>query len=223
MGTISLQNPVIGQPDTTEDVKVQNNFTTLQTVINGNIDTNNLNAAAGIVDTQLWSPNNTVPRLLLTAFGQITGGFAYAGQNFILAGTGLPFASGANASGIVVPFVSASLSWAVAHKTTTAVVQLGVMVNAVIPSINITASLLKISSLGAVGNLSITGSLLAGSTTAVNSNPAAGSATSVVSSPFTLPVDGGSYVLVVTPSGGSGTVATSSVLFLSANLYAYNA
>jgi hypothetical protein len=45
MGIISLQNPQIGQPDTTEDVKIQNNFTTLQTVINGNIDSTNLSAA----------------------------------------------------------------------------------------------------------------------------------------------------------------------------------
>jgi hypothetical protein len=66
MGTISLQNPTIGLPDTTEDVKVQNNFTTLQTVINGNID-----------DTNLKSPNNAARRLLMTQVVYLGGGQTY--------------------------------------------------------------------------------------------------------------------------------------------------
>jgi len=45
MGQISLNIPQIGLPDTTEDVKVANNFTTLQNTINGNIDSTNLSAA----------------------------------------------------------------------------------------------------------------------------------------------------------------------------------
>lgn len=44
MGTISLQIPVLNQPDTTEDVKIQNDLTILQNVINGNIDPTNLSA-----------------------------------------------------------------------------------------------------------------------------------------------------------------------------------
>ena len=46
MGQISLNIPQVGLPDTTEDVKVANNFTTLQNAINGNIDSTNLSATA---------------------------------------------------------------------------------------------------------------------------------------------------------------------------------
>lgn len=53
MGLISLQTPVVGLPNGTEDVKVVNDFTILQTLVNGNLDTNNLNASAGITAAQL--------------------------------------------------------------------------------------------------------------------------------------------------------------------------
>src|SRR3954469_24553634 len=42
MGVITLDLPLVGQPNTTEDVKVRNNFQTLQNTINGNIDASNL-------------------------------------------------------------------------------------------------------------------------------------------------------------------------------------
>jgi hypothetical protein len=53
MGIISIVQPVIGQPDTTEDVKIQNAFTILQNVINGALDTNNLSSTAGIKFSQI--------------------------------------------------------------------------------------------------------------------------------------------------------------------------
>src|SRR6185312_16248441 len=46
MGQISLNIPQVGLPDTTEDVKVANNFTTIQNAINGNVDATNLSATA---------------------------------------------------------------------------------------------------------------------------------------------------------------------------------
>jgi hypothetical protein len=45
MGLVTLDLPLVGQPNTTEDVKVRNNFQTLQNTINGNIDTPNLTPA----------------------------------------------------------------------------------------------------------------------------------------------------------------------------------
>lgn len=45
MSQISLSIPQVGLPDTTEDVKVANNFTTIQNVINGGLDGTNLSAA----------------------------------------------------------------------------------------------------------------------------------------------------------------------------------
>src|SRR6185437_10659235 len=44
MGQISLNIPQVGLPDTTEDVKVANNFTTIQNAINGGIDSTNISA-----------------------------------------------------------------------------------------------------------------------------------------------------------------------------------
>lgn len=45
MGLVTLDLPLVGQPNTTEDIKVRNNFQTLQNTINGNIDTSNLTPA----------------------------------------------------------------------------------------------------------------------------------------------------------------------------------
>jgi hypothetical protein len=53
MGIISIVMPVIGQPDTTEDVKLQNALAILQNVINGALDTNNLSPTAGVTTAQL--------------------------------------------------------------------------------------------------------------------------------------------------------------------------
>lgn len=45
MGTIALSIPQVGQPNATEAPKIAADLTTLQTVINGNVDTANLTAA----------------------------------------------------------------------------------------------------------------------------------------------------------------------------------
>lgn len=47
MGTIALQIPQIGQPNATEAPKIAGDFTTLQNVINGNLDSNNIAASLG--------------------------------------------------------------------------------------------------------------------------------------------------------------------------------
>lgn len=86
MGSISLQIPVIGQPASTEDPKIASNFGVIQTAINGDLDTTNLSATAGIVPGQItgilactisrptrsvgtaYQPNTTRPTfVLLTA------------------------------------------------------------------------------------------------------------------------------------------------------------
>ena len=53
MGQISLRTLTIGLPNATEDPDIVDNFTILQTLVNGNIDTNNLAASAGITLAQL--------------------------------------------------------------------------------------------------------------------------------------------------------------------------
>lgn len=53
MGTIALQIPQAGSFNSTEDPKIASDFNTLQTLANGNIDTNNLSPTAGITAAQL--------------------------------------------------------------------------------------------------------------------------------------------------------------------------
>lgn len=45
MGLISIDQPQIGRADTTEDVKIQNNFTAIAAAINGGLDLTNLTPA----------------------------------------------------------------------------------------------------------------------------------------------------------------------------------
>lgn len=53
MATISLQIPVVGSPNATEDVKIASDLTILQTLLNGNVDTTNLSPSAAIALSQL--------------------------------------------------------------------------------------------------------------------------------------------------------------------------
>lgn len=53
MAQLSLRTPTIGQPDSTEEPKVVDNFTAISTWANGRIATDNLEATAGILGTQL--------------------------------------------------------------------------------------------------------------------------------------------------------------------------
>ncbi len=61
MGTIALQVPQLGQSDATEEAKVASDFTALQALLNGNIDTNNLSPTAGITPGQLATDYATAP------------------------------------------------------------------------------------------------------------------------------------------------------------------
>lgn len=55
MGSISLQTPTVGNPNSTEDPKIANDFTILQTLLNGNIDLTNLSTALqSYVPTPAW-------------------------------------------------------------------------------------------------------------------------------------------------------------------------
>jgi hypothetical protein len=50
---LSLVKPIIGKPDSSEDVKLVNALTAIEAWANGQIDHNNLNAAAGITSGQI--------------------------------------------------------------------------------------------------------------------------------------------------------------------------
>jgi hypothetical protein len=54
--------PTVGGPDSSEEPKVVTAFAAIIGAINGGLDTSNLATSAGVLDTQLASPNNAVWR-----------------------------------------------------------------------------------------------------------------------------------------------------------------
>lgn len=71
MGTISLAIPQTGLPNSTEDVKISSDFTTVQTVINGNLDPTNLTpgTAARLTDIYQTIADSTILIAASTAPG----------------------------------------------------------------------------------------------------------------------------------------------------------
>lgn len=69
MGTINLQIPQLNFPNSSEDPKIASDLTTIQTVINGGLDHNNLNASAGITFGQLATGASFPNRLQIATSG----------------------------------------------------------------------------------------------------------------------------------------------------------
>lgn len=75
MGSITLSIPQVNSPDSTEDPKIANNFTLLQTLLNGNLDSSNLSATIGFLRLtyrQLNSSNTAASGDWITAAPGIT-------------------------------------------------------------------------------------------------------------------------------------------------------
>src|SRR3954469_457656 len=90
MGVITLDLPVVGQPNTTEDVKVRNNFQTLQNTINGNIDASNLSP---IVLSQLGNFRQAISAIQVQDVGnsgQIRAGRVLTPADFTNMGLSTP-------------------------------------------------------------------------------------------------------------------------------------
>ena len=75
MTQLTLQIPVVGQSDSTEDPKVANSLTSIQSWANGNIDHTNLSNSAGILPAQL-----ALNAVRLTFISSSAGGGALAGR-----------------------------------------------------------------------------------------------------------------------------------------------
>lgn len=76
MGTLSLTLPVIGQPNSTEDVKIPNALTAIQTLVNTNLDYANLNSVVDSYYKTIMSidgsiiPGTAGGTYILTQLGQ---------------------------------------------------------------------------------------------------------------------------------------------------------
>lgn len=203
----SLNIPQVGLPDTTEDVKVANNFTTLSTWGNGNIS-----------DTDLLSPNNGTYKHLLTSVGTFSGGITAGDYCFGI--NGGPCASGGVTGPIPLWFSGATNRWAVANKTAQGVVRMSVVTNSVAPAVNLTGWLYHNTAVSGTGNLNFTFAQVAGSSTTTLTTPSAANGFGVESSPFTLPtIASSNYSVGVNLSG---TVATNAVFYVTCQLFVLN-
>lgn len=183
MGTISLTLPVIGQPNSTEDVKIPNALSAIQTFVNGqNVADTNV-TPAGLTDASLASPNNVVWRptpVLVPSFilaGTVAATYAVVTGGLSSGGTG-------TAPPLWYP---QSADLAVAGKTTRFRVVVGYAVNATAPGVTFTWGLYPVTAVaGGASVVSYTlGTVVVGSTVLVVT-PGASGGTRSVSSGFDM-------------------------------------
>lgn len=227
--SLSITVPTIGQPFSSQAATVDSNFTNLSSWANGNIAGTDISSSAAIADTQLASPNNSLRRLLLTSSGTLAGTTNFgASTDYIIGGA----ASGGNVNATTPPafwcpdsgLSSQPTDFTVAGKTRKARVRACVLVNGTTPVVNLAVGLYQLTGLGGASNVSLIvsfGSALAGSTASV-ANPLALTASQIESAEFNLPTAGNPCFLGVNVSGGSGTIATNSLVLITAQLYGYN-
>jgi hypothetical protein len=214
MGQISLSIPISGQPNSTEDAKVSTDLTTIQTVINGNLD-----------DTNFASPNSALRRVILQATGCISAGTSagdvlFNGASVIGSGsaTGFPATLWQGDAG----YSAQPQDYQVAGKTAYGRVRVGLATNATGCGVTLTFGLYLLTAFSGVAGSSVAysfGSAVAGTTVAVAS-PGAGTNVGAESAQFTLPVTSGAYALGVNLNGLTNT---NSFVVCTAQLLAYNA
>lgn len=212
--SLSITVPVIGQPSSTEAPKVDNNFTNIAAWANGNVD-----------DGDLKSPNNAVRRLLLQSQSNQVTNSSTAGDYVMGSGGASGLLATGSAPTVTPPLWigDAGLSgqpkdFVVASKTAYMRIRAAVLVGGLgAPGITFTFGLYPIASLGSAGVWTI-GSVASGSTIAIAS-PTLGAAAVAESAQFTMPTTG-VYALGVNLSG---TPSASSINYLTAQLYGYNA
>jgi hypothetical protein len=195
MGLLSLNLPIIGQLNSTEDPKILTALTSIQTLVNGNLDAANTSHA-------LFGAYRTVEQTYFTAGpAQITGA-----ANFYLLGVGgAGSVVGSGVAASIAPAVVRSIpaDYTISGLTTVGRVAVEMWTNATAPAITFTFQLFSLSGLGGGAGL-ITPTIGAGvaGSIATITTPALGTTTSAVSSDFTLPTSGGTaYVMGVASSG----------------------
>jgi hypothetical protein len=192
MGTIAITLPTIGDPNSTEDADVRNSLSTLQTVVNGNIDGANAPALASYY------------RRLARGSGLLAAGSA--ANTYYAIATGDLLTTSLNDIGIpkeILDLRSADL--AVTGLTAKLRLRATILTNNTAPAVNFTFGLYQITTAtGGAGALTYTVNTVV-ATAAINA-PAANLGTAANSADINLPTDGYYLFGVVT----SGTMAASS-------------
>lgn len=240
MGLIpTLNAPTTGDPRVPAPLVANDNA--IRTVVNGQLDTNNISPAAGILgsqlspsaaiagtqlsasaaiaDTQLASPNNSVYRPLLRSQGVAGDGATAATYFFVttanaIATSPVTLVSFSTASAHFASIYLASTDYTVAGKTTKLRVRGVVSENTVTAAITFTFGLYPVTFAGVADTLTATLGTVVASSTAAISSPATSASTTATSSDISLPSDG-HYALGVVLSG---TVTAQSAVMLSATL-----
>lgn len=225
MATINLQLPTIGQLNSTESPKIVSDFTVLQTVINGQLDTNNLSPTAAITTGQLASPTTARRSLLLQATCH-SAASSTAG-NYLISVANTWVTSGVGANDVPVwmgdaGYNSQPADFQVPGKSAFCKIRGIVLGNGVSPAISVTLGLFELTgTAGTGGSFSYSfGSAIAGTTTQTAALTGASSIAQLESAQFAMPTDTGTYALGITLSS---TLALNSALIISAQLYGYNA
>jgi hypothetical protein len=213
MGLLSLNLPVIGQGSATEDQKIRDGLSSIQTVLNGNLDEANVPNMAAAFTT--YKPGIATGRARVSSAAP-AGSYAFLLGSSGLNNTLLPGTQPA-LEDVAIEIDPARFS--ANARTTRLNLRFRVAPNAVAPGITFTAGLWQIATTGgASGNAptiaTLNGAALTGST-AVVATPGALSLTATASSgDFTCPAAGLYVMGVVT----SGTPAAGSVNALTAVL-----
>lgn len=193
MGDVTLDLSGINNGQTADAIPVRTAFQQLQSAVN-NLDTANLAAAAGIVDSQLASPNNLVWRTLRTQPFAVPGGSVAGDKLFAADGTMIAHAAATDKAFMPIHIANVG-EYTPTGKTTTARVVAQLATNTVAPGVNFTFALYPLFSVGGgVNNVIVPALTTAVSGSGTSIGPAAGADERTVGAAFNLP-SGDSYLL----------------------------
>lgn len=210
MGLIAPSLPIVNQPNSTEEPKIVTFESQVLALVNGNLDTANINPAAAIVDGQLASPTSPVWRTVFnisSVVSNLTTTVAYFNAaNIVNSGSfGLPL-------GLWTPATAGDV--AVAGKTTRLRTRVSWATNASAAGITFTWGLYPVTGLAgtAANGTNVTlGTVVSGSTIALASPTASNSAAAASSTINLSDLVATTYVPAIVGSGSQA--ANSSVLF----------
>lgn len=208
MGLITSALPTIGDPNSTEDVDVRTLLSDLKTLVNGNIDDTNINAASYVAgNAQLWRP-------VLQTYAAFNTN-SYASATTYLVATGGTVTAGVASGGVPTFYYLASEFPALGSKSVKFRVSTNLLVGSNAPGINLIFGLYAITNTTGTTPVAINPGTVFASSTTTFSSPAANSKTHVNSSDLTGLVDGSFYACGFSVSGAG---AASSGVMAQVNL-----
>lgn len=223
MAEVSYENPEPNEALPSSDAKIRTALVKLKETVNGKLGSANLEAAAGITDTQLASPNNSVYRTLLSATsvtGEESNGTYIIGSksgvtNKMISLSGSINTKEASSAWIIPPILGfKAANYEVASRTTKLRVFAELLTNETAPGVTFKIFMWSLVGGGGENVLKLgSGSKVEGSE-AKFTTPAATSSLRAESADFSAPSEA-NYVLVIETSGA---LAAKSVIGVSAHV-----